>query len=309
MQNDSVALLRARWTPELTDAAIRFLQGNPGEIEIPSMELDGETQLDLRGIRIASTQLDGMVIRKVNLRWATIHDVGFKGAKLIDCNLSQAMFTECYFRRTTFQGCDIVNAKFDSCDFPNARLEASRLDFARFRNCEIGLASIAFREDGNPQVLARVCHNLKLNAASMGHFADASELAYLEKTYERHVLHGEAFGLREHKGSRLKAVAQWLDSMLLNLLWGYGEKPWRLAFGMVVAIYGFATLQYALDGIQSRDWWEYVYFSGVTFLTIGYGDLVPVGAVPRMFAVLEGITGITMIGMLIASATKKIMHR
>ena len=30
--NDSVALLRARWTPELTEAAIGFLQGNPGEI-------------------------------------------------------------------------------------------------------------------------------------------------------------------------------------------------------------------------------------------------------------------------------------
>lgn len=308
--NDSVAQLRTRWTPELTEAAVRFLQGNPGEIEIPTMELHGQTLLDLRGIRIAGTQLDGMLIRRVNLRWATIHDVGFKGARLIDCNLSQGSFSECYFRRATFQGCDIVNSKFDSCDFPGARLEASRLDFARFRNCEIDLASIVFREDGNPQVLARVCRNLKLNAMSMGHLADASELAYMERTFERHVLYGQAFaGSGAHPAKRFKAVTLWLDAVLFDWLWGYGERPWRLAIGMLAAIFGFGTLQFALDGIPGRGWWEHVYFSGVTFCSVGYGDLVPEQPIPRALAVIEGLLGITFLGMLIASVAKKIMSR
>ena len=307
--NDSVALLRARWTPELTDAAIRFLQGNPGEIEIPTMDLDGQMLLDLRGIRIESTQLDGMVIRKVNMRWAAIHDVGFKGARLIDCNLSQATFSECYFRRSIFQGCDIVNAKFESCDFPNARLEASRLDYARFRNCELGLASIAFREDGNPQVLARVCHNLKQNAMSMGHLGDVSELSYLEKTYERHVLFNLAFGRGGAKPGGFKAVVRWLDSVALNCIWGYGERPWRLFLAGLASIFAFGTLQFVLDGIPNAGWWDDIYFSGITFLTIGYGDLVPVDGIPRLLSVLEGVFGITVIGMLIASATKKIMNR
>ncbi|MGH8674673.1 MAG: ion channel [Burkholderiales bacterium] len=308
--NDSVALLRARWTPEVTDAAIRFLQGNPGEIEIPTMDLDGETLLDLRGIRIEQTQLDGMLIRRVNLRWATIRDVGFKGARLVDCNLSQAGFSECYFRRATFQGCEIVNSKFESCDFSNARIDASRLDFSIFRSCEISLQDIRFRADTAPKVLVRICRSLKLNAESMGHYADASELAYMEKTYERRELYNQAFKAEhERPRQRLKAIALWLDSMIFNCLWGYGEKPWRLVFGMLVAVFGFATLQFALDGIPGRGWWEHVYFSGITFLTVGYGDLVPVEPVPRMFAVVEGITGITMLGMLIASSTKKIMHR
>ena len=309
VHNDSVALLRARWTPELTEAAIGFLQGNPGEVEIPTMELGGETLLDLRGIRIQGTQLDGMLIRHVNLRWATIHDVGFKGARLIDCNLSQAMFSECYFRRATLQNCDIVNAKFDSCDFPNARLDASRLDFARFRNCEIDLANIAFLKDGNPQVLARVCHNLKLNAMMMGHLGDLSELAYMEKTYERYGFFGRAFAQGGASRGRAKAIVQWLDALMLNWIWGYGERPWRLFTAGLAAIFGFGTLQFALDGIPSAGWWDCVYFSGITFLTIGFGDLVPVGGLPRMLSVLEGILGITVIGMLIASSTKKIMNR
>lgn len=308
--NDSVAHLRSRWTPELTDAAIRFLQGNPTDVDIPTMELDGETYLDLRGIRIEQTQLDGMLIRKVNLRWSTIRDVGFKGAKLVECNLSQANFSECYFRRAVFQKCDIVNSKFDSSDFSNARIDASRLDFATFRNCEIHLTSIAFLQDANPQVLARVCRNLKLNAISMGHFGDAGELAYMEKTYERHILYNQAFSReRDARGKRFKAIAYWLDAVIFNWLWGYGEKPWRLASGMLLAIFGFGTLQYALNGIPGRGWWEHVYFSGITFASIGYGDLVPAEPIPRVLAVLEGILGVTFLGMLIASATKKIMNR
>ena len=308
--NDNVATLRARWTPELTDAAIRFLQGNPGEVDIPTMQLDGATLLDLRGIRIEQTQLDGMLIRNVNLRWATIHDVGFKGARLVDCNLSQANFSHCYFRRTMFQQCDIVNSRFESCEFPNARFEASRLDFASFRSCEIDLASIAFRADANPQALARTCRNLKLNAMSMGRLPDAGELAYMERTYERQMLYRQAFPREGVKPrARFRAVVQWLDSLLFNWLWGYGEKPWRLAFGMLVAIFGFGTLQFALDGLPGHGWWEHVYFSGVTFSSLGYGDLVPDAPIPRVLAVTEGILGITFLGMLIASATKKIMNR
>ncbi len=142
----------------------------------------------------------------------------------------------------------------------------------------------------------------------MGHFEDASELAYKEKTYERVELHTQAFGGQAPAG-RAKTIALWLDSLIFNWLWGYGEKPWRLALGMTVAIFGFATLQFSLNGIPGHSWWDHVYFSGITFLTIGYGDLVPMEPIPRLFAVLEGITGITMLGMLIASSTKKIMHR
>ena len=36
--HDSVEQLRLRWTPELTAAAIRLLQGHPGALNVPTME-------------------------------------------------------------------------------------------------------------------------------------------------------------------------------------------------------------------------------------------------------------------------------
>jgi Ion channel/Pentapeptide repeats (9 copies) len=307
---DSVSQLRSRWTAETTAQAIAFLQGGPPGPAVAVMEHNGKTHHDLRGIRIEQIQLDGRTIKNVNLRWSTICDVGFKDTRLVKCNLSQTEFSECYFRRTHFERCDVVNAKFDSCDFSNAHISGSRLDFAIFRTCEITLNAIEFRADANPQVLVRVCRNLKLNAMSMGHFADAGELTYMEKTYDRRALYQHAFGRRhETLRVRLGSVWNWTGSLVLNWLWGYGEKPNRLALVMLANILAFGTLQYWLDGLPGKAWWECLYFSGITFLTVGYGDLVPLAELPRFLAVLEGAAGIATFGMLIAAATKKIMYR
>jgi hypothetical protein len=277
---------------------------------VPAIQHEGRTFLDLRGIRIEQTQLDGAQLRDVNLRWSTIRDVGFKGTHLEHCNLSQASLSECYFRNTVFDNCDIVNSKFVKNEFSNARIEDCRLDFCSFKECEITLQTIRFRKDTDPRVLMRICRNLKLNAMSMGHFADAGELTYMEKTFERHTLHRHAF-TTEHESLRLRlrAIRGWFGSILLNALWGYGERPARLLVATAAAIVLFGSVQWLLDGVPGEGFGPHLYFSGITFMTIGYGDLSPKGLLPRFLAVLEGAVGISVIGMLIASWTKKIMYR
>jgi hypothetical protein len=295
--DDRVADLRARWTPEATAAAVAFLESRPVNFDLPTMEHDGATYLDLRGLRIEGTQVDKAYLKNVNLRWATFRDVGFKNARFAGCNLSQATFQECYLRRAQFERCDMVNAHFDTCDFSQARLTDSRIDFARFTNCEIGLANIEFRKDASEQAMVRVCRSLKLNAMSMGNFGDAGQLTYLEKTHERRAAYA-----RGEWGA-------WLGSVFQDWFWGYGEKPWRLVLFMAFNIVVFGSLFHVADPLPNKTWWDHVYFSGITYLTIGYGDLAPVGPVSQLIAMLEGAAGIGTFGMLIASVTKKVMYR
>jgi len=294
---DRVADLRSRWTPEATAAAVAFLESRPTNFDLPTMEQGGVTYLDLRGLRVEQTQIDKAFLRNVNLRWAVFRDVGFKNARFVGCNFSQATLAECYLRRAQFEKCDLVNAHFDSCDFSQAAITESRIDFASFKNCEVGLENIRFRSDASDQAMVRVCRSLKLNAMSMGNFADAGQLTYLEKTYERRALY--------HHG----AWAHWLGSLLQDFLWGYGEKPWRLALVMLVNIGLFGALLYAVNALPGKGFWEHVYFSGITYLTVGYGDLAPVTPISRFIAVLNAGTGIGTFGMLIASVTKKVMYR
>lgn len=294
---DRVSDLRSRWTPEATAAAVAFLEQRPTNYDLPTMEHEGETYLDLRGLRVEETQIDKCYLRRVNLRWSQFRDVGFKNARFEDCNFSQSTLQDCYLRRAQFKACDIVNAHFESCDFSQAVIADSRVDFAGFKNCEIGLDNIRFRTDATPRAMVRVCRSLKLNAMSMGNFADAGELTYLEKRYERlgHWRAGE--------------WGRWLASALQNLLWGYGERPFRLAFFMAFNIVAFGTLLHWVDPLPDKTWWEHVYFSGITYLTVGYGDLAPHSPLARLLSVICAAAGIGTFGMLIAAVTKKIMYR
>lgn len=80
----------------------------------------------------------------------------------------------------------------------------------------------------------------------------------------------------------------------------------KLFIAMAGIIFGFAVLYYALaletpvlrlndeDGRESKGGFlEYLYFSGVTMLSVGYGNLVPVGPA-RFFAILQAGIGLLL---------------
>lgn len=57
------------------------------------------------------------------------------------------------------------------------------------------------------------------------------------------------------------------------------------------------SLEHRIEGITNV--WSAVYFSGVTFLTIGFGDIVPEGSGTRILAVAEGLMGILTTALVI----------
>ncbi len=52
---------------------------------------------------------------------------------------------------------------------------------------------------------------------------------------------------------------------------------------------------------NSRDSWNYIYYSFVTLTTLGYGDISPVNHYARALAYLEAICGQIYIAVLVAS--------
>ncbi|GEM01872.1 potassium channel LctB [Halolactibacillus halophilus] len=82
----------------------------------------------------------------------------------------------------------------------------------------------------------------------------------------------------------------------------------RLFLTLFIVFIGFSLIYYSLflndyvvvhDTVNNRTishFGDYLYFSGVTLLSVGYGDLVPVG-VAKIFSLLEA-----SLGLLIPSA-------
>ncbi len=79
----------------------------------------------------------------------------------------------------------------------------------------------------------------------------------------------------------------------------------RLFFTLFIVFIGFSLIYYGLflnghvvilDTVNNRTidhFSDYLYFSGVTLLSVGYGDLVPVG-VARIFSLLEASLGLLL---------------
>jgi hypothetical protein len=76
---------------------------------------------------------------------------------------------------------------------------------------------------------------------------------------------------------------------------------WPIISGLILVIVGLGMIIGIVEGWSVRD---SVYFSFITGLTIGYGDLVPKLLLTRILAVMIGGTGILLTALIAAVAVK-----
>ncbi len=82
-----------------------------------------------------------------------------------------------------------------------------------------------------------------------------------------------------------------LSLMVLFSLWGG-----LIIFGFALVNYGF-NAQHTSGSLDPFSAW---YYSGVTFLTLGFGDIAPVGMLSRILAVAEAATGLVFLASVIS---------
>ncbi len=141
---------------------------------------------------------------------------------------------------------------------------------------------------------------LKNNFHTIGRYDDESWAFKKEKEMERKsYFHGRPL--------------KWLGSMFWNLLYGYGEKPFWI-FGWCGFLLLFSSFIYWLSKgvfqvmgnrlVLVGDYWNNLYFSVVTFTTLGYGDFRPIGKI-RVLASFEAFLGIFLIALFIFTFARK----
>ena len=135
-----------------------------------------------------------------------------------------------------------------------------------------------------------------------GHYAEARALAYAITLLK--LRNGRALGLPRFL--RAELFLYWLCA-------GFGYKPGRVLATAVAVVLGFAGLYWLTGGVRSADPAEvlspldYVYFSGITFTTVGYGDLLPAPHV-RYLAMTEGATGAFVTSFFVVILANRLRH-
>ena len=142
----------------------------------------------------------------------------------------------------------------------------------------------------------------KQSARNQGDYGLAGKYHYAERCVAE-------YGRRKDCGWRLwrpRFWLNWLEFVLVRLLFGYGEKPARVLVAALLIIACSWGLYYALDGINTdgRDLGAALHFSVVTFTTLGYGDIEPKPHC-RWLADIEALSGAVLTALFIVSLARK----
>ncbi|MHB0971795.1 MAG: potassium channel family protein [Thermoanaerobaculia bacterium] len=176
-------------------------------------------------------------------------------------------------------------AKIDPMHVMETEARRSNQDHQRMNS---GLLTPDWAEITTHRQIAAAFHEFYLACVSVGNLREAAH--YRAATKERQRL--------------IHLISKRYGAALLYWLWrtssGYGESLFQWAVSCGVVLSTFALLYASLGLISPRsDWFDPFYFSVVTFTTLGYGDVHPVGILGKMVASAESMAGLVMFGILL----------
>lgn len=265
--------------------------------------------------------------------------VGFDGCTFGRvCTFVSAVFHDrAMFRTAAFEGYGLFSeARFtadtrftNSCfgkgvNFSDVRFE-SRCDFSGVysRNKSVPIYDdVAFTRNrfGDDASFWRF---IKQVCQETGYYQQAGECFYRERCAH----FWQRFrGPNYEKLTEIGKIGRWFlwfrllpEFLLGRLLFGYGERPIRVlvAGGVIIFLCGLfyssgaahLAFQYGLEGSQQSDHlqlWEGLYYSTVTFTTLGFGDIYPAAdRLTRMVTMLESLAGACLMALFVVTLSKR----
>ncbi|WP_176461621.1 potassium channel family protein [Anaeromicrobium sediminis] len=256
------------------------------------------------------------------------HDVRFGEGNIrfnnSDLSTANIEFSDCKFENDVdfrFKSCKSLNLKdITNKQTMNFRFENNKpLKWFKFKNLinygriEIDLKQSNFKNLINKQnstykEKADQFLILKENFNNLGQYDDEDE-AYVEfKRCERRS--------RYTTFTRKLNPLYWVEVMLFDWVGAYGTKPYNVLCTMLLTIIGFATSYLYIPTMCinfdnskiTNEIVKAIYYSGITFLTIGYGDISPQNEITAMTSVIEGFLGIFLMSYFTVSFVRKLLR-
>jgi len=246
------------------------------------------------GVNFRNASFSGAIFRKSAYFVKTIFERNLdfypSSVNKIDLKGAQFLFkghVTADLSKTRFHRADLENVAFIDCTWPKNIYEEAHMK----GNDE----NLSFKK------LETIYRKLKQNMQLHGNYSKAGEFYYREMKMRR-------------KGTETKKKRLWLE--LYRGLAGYGEKPERTAFSSIFTILIFALLywifeclQYPAQNLTLLHQIKYtVYFSFVTFTTLGLGDIHPVNDWGIVLICCEAIIGAFLIALFVVVFARKMMR-
>lgn len=279
------------------------------------LEVWAHSNRSMHGFKLAHAALDDVNLvnrgKKVgyDLSNSDLYHASLRDAHLFQINLSGSSLIKA----------DLSGANLNCADLTDANLLGAVLDGAKLEHVAWGpevlqerLAREALSNGDKSRAqdyfeqAEEIYRNLRLQAEIRGHFNNTGTFFHKEMIMRRQQL-------PRWSSARLL-------SRLVDLFCGYGERPDRVIISsmIVVVLFAFAFFLAGVNGAEGEIGFSSTasyqenlrallvccYYSVVTFTTLGYGDIVPIGWT-RLLASLEAFIGAFAVALFVVVFVKK----
>jgi hypothetical protein len=261
-----------------------------------------------------------------NFEAARLYNVTFQ-----NCTFHFASFKDCTIEKCTFVGCDFV----ERCGFSNSNVQGTvfedvYMSTSIFQSCkfdnDVALKGLRLqsRETG--------CNAHRMPESELANiYFDLAEGYSAGNSYlcSKHLFMANQFVTKYRTKSLPKRL---LRTVFYEFLMGYGERPLRcllfsfaliVVFGILYFLTGTSTATGNTIGLPVSimqadsyplakllaDLGDSIFFSVVTFTTVGYGNIVPVGAAGKILSAIEMLSGATLTGCWVALLLRKALEQ
>jgi len=251
-----------------------------------------------RGSKSGYSFLDADLYR-ANLSHSHLFSLDLRGSSLMKANLSGSNMHCANLQGCNLLGVDITRCRLENIQWGQAVLQESK-------------AEQAFADKNRPQAnifcqeAEEVYRNIRKSCEKQGVFETAGLFFHREMIMRRYQMPMSSFPR--------------FVSKMVDLFCGYGEVPVRVVIFSLVLIFLCSLAHFSL-GVSSggeligfdaaRSWGDNFlvwancfYYSVVTFTTLGYGDITPVG-VSKIIAALEAFSGSFTMALFVVVFVKK----
>lgn len=104
------------------------------------------------------------------------------------------------------------------------------------------------------------------------------------------------------------------SKLINNINWlvsGYGTCPLRMFILIISMILGFAMLYFMCPYFKfanATSLIDYIYISGITFFTVGYGDILPLNELTKIIVLVQAFFGVSTMSYFLVVLSRKVIR-
>jgi len=306
--------------PDLGDA--RLIGADLAGFDLSGADLRGAdlSGADLTGARLVAARLDGACLHGTRLDGAELLNaslvgvdlseaqgerVGFGGADLSSAAALGARFSLATFTGASLDGADFRAASLQGCRFVESALDGAVFDGADLREADLSRATVPHAS----------FHGADLREARLGGVTDYESADWVGVDV-RHTDFCRAWLLRRHILDE-NYLAEFRGrsrhhEWIYRVWWltsDCGRSATRWAAWTVLLCIAYAVAYQFVDLAGADHAVDTLYFSVVTFTTLGYGDVLPGSGVAKVLVASEVVLGYMALGGMLSIISTKMGQR